>query len=148
MSLSWIDEYVAGVIEVYNSNDVYEIYSNLDMNIIKVDRNDNVLRGNDAVYIRSFYGIEVVYLRDDLPSQYERFVLSHELGHAVLHTEIASAAYNNKLLVKGKLEKQADYFAIKLLDIELDDVGYEGFTSEQVAKELCVNEESLNYITK
>ncbi len=146
MSLSWIDEYVDGVIENYNSNDVYEIYSNLDMNIIKVDRNDNVLRGNDAVYIRSFYGIEVVYLRDDLPSKYERFVLSHELGHAILHTEIASAAYNNKLIVKGKLEKQADYFAIKLLDIELDDVGYEGFTSEQLAKDLCVSEVSLEYI--
>ncbi len=146
MSLSWIDEYVAGVIENYNSNDVYEIYGNLDIRIIKVDKNDNVLKGNDAIYIRSFYGIEVVYLRDDLPSQYERFVLSHELGHAILHTEIASAAYSNKLIVKGKLEKQADYFAIKLLDIELDDVGYEGFTSEQLAKDLCVSEGSLEYM--
>lgn len=146
MSLSWIDEYVAGVIENYNSNDVYEIFNNLDIHIIKVDKNDNVLKENDAIYIRSFYGIEVVYLRDDLPSQYERFVLSHELGHAILHTEIASAAYNNKLIIKGKLEKQADYFAIKLLDIELDDVYYEGLTTEQVSRDLCVSEESLEYI--
>jgi Zn-dependent peptidase ImmA (M78 family) len=88
----------------------------------------------------------VVYLRDDLPCQYEKFVLCHELGHAILHTEIPSAAYNNKLIVKGKLEKQADYFAIKLLDIKLDNVGYEGLTTEQIAKELCIAEESLNYV--
>lgn len=146
MSLSWIDEYVEGVIDHCYSEDIYEIYSNLDIHIIKVDKNDNVLKGNDAIYIRSFYGIEVVYLRDDLPPQYEKFVLSHELGHAILHTEIASAAYSNKLIVKGKLEKQADYFAIKLLDIKLDDVGYEGMTAGQVAGDLCVAEESLVYI--
>lgn len=146
--MKWIDEYVDGVIANYNSNDVYEIYINLDIHIIKVDKNDSVLKRNDAIYIRSFYGIEVVYLRDNLPFQYERFVLSHELGHAILHTEIASAVYSNKLIVKGKLERQADYFAIRLLDIDLDDVGYEGFTSEQISKELCIAEESIFYMNE
>lgn len=145
MSLSWIDDYVDGVIENYDSKDVYEIYDSLDIHIIKVNKNDNVLKENDAIYIRSFYGMEVVYLRDDLPSQYEKFILSHELGHAILHTEISHAAYNNKLIIKGKLEKQADYFAIRLLDIKLDDISYEGLTSEQIAKELCIAEESLSY---
>jgi len=146
MSFSWIDPYVDGVIENYDSNDVYQIYKGLGIHLIRVDRNDSILKGNDAMYIRSFYGMEVVYLRDDLPLQYEKFVLCHELGHAILHTEIPSAAYNNKLVVKGKLEKQADYFAIKLFGIRLDDVSYEGLTTEQIATDLCVTEESLNYV--
>lgn len=73
-------------------------------------------------------------------------MLAHELGHAILHTEIATAAYNNKLLNKGKLEKQADYFALKLLDISIDKDYFEGYTLEQIAKALYVTEASLNYI--
>lgn len=145
MSLSWIDPYVDGVIENYDSNDVYRIYKSLGIHLIRVDKKDNILKGNDAMYIRCLYGLEVVYLRNDLPLPYERFVLCHELGHAILHTEISHAAYNNKFIVKGKLEKQADYFAIKLLDIRLDEVQYEGLTTEQIAKDLCITEESLNY---
>ena len=74
------------------------------------------------LYIRNFLGIEVVFIRDNLHYQYEKFVLAHELGHAVLHVEIGTAAYSNKLINRGKLERQADYFAIKILDIKIDDV--------------------------
>lgn len=148
MGLSWIDEYVDGVIDHCYSEDIYEIYHTLKIGIIKTCKEDLVLQGNEALYIRNYLGAEVVFIRDDLPYKYEQFVLSHELGHAILHTEIASAAYNNKLIVKGKLENQADYFAIKLLDINLDDVYYKGFTNEQIAKDLCVAEESLIYINE
>ena len=55
-----------------------------------------------------------------------------------MHTEIAAAAFNNKLINKGKLERQADYFALRLLDITIDKDYYEGFTIEQIAQELCV----------
>lgn len=145
MSLSWIDEYVDGIIEYCNSRDIFEILSSLGISIYRVCCNDSVLQGNDAMYIRSYFNIEVVFIRDDLPYQYEKFVLSHELGHALLHTEIAAAAYNNKLINKGKLERQADYFALRLLDITIDKDYYEGFTLEQIAHELCVTEECLAY---
>lgn len=59
--------------------------------------------------------------------------------------EIATAAYN-KLTNKGKLERQADYFAINLLGIKIDDVYHYGLTLEQIAKELYVTEDSLNYV--
>lgn len=146
MSLSWIDEYINGVIEYCCSRDIFEIYDSLNINIKEVDKNDLLLRGNDAVYVRNFLGIEAVFIRDDLPLQYEKFVLAHELGHAILHVEIATAAYNNKLTNRGKLERQADYFAIKLLDIKLDDVYHYELTLEQIAKELYVTEDSLNYV--
>ena len=145
MSLTWINEYVDGIIEYCNSRDIFEILSSLGISIYRVCSKDKVLQENDAMYIRSYFNLEVIFIRDDLPYQYEKFVLSHELGHALLHTEIAAAAYNNKLLNKGKLERQADYFALKLLGIVIDEDYYEGFTLEQIAQELCVTEESLTY---
>ncbi|MBU5440230.1 hypothetical protein KQI42_19735 [Tissierella sp. MSJ-40] len=65
-----------------------------------------------------------------------------------MHIELSSAAYNNKLIVKGKLEYQADYFDLKLLDTRLNDVYHSDLTIEQIAKDLYVTEESLIYIYK
>lgn len=79
MNISWIDEYINGVTEYCCSRDIFEIYDSLNINIKKVDKNDLLLRGNDAVYIRNFLGIEAVFIRDDLPYQYEKFVLTHNL---------------------------------------------------------------------
>ncbi|WP_158220123.1 ImmA/IrrE family metallo-endopeptidase [Tissierella sp. P1] len=77
------------------------------------------MQGNDALYIRSYFGLEVVFIRDDLPYKYEKFILAHELGHAILNAEVNKAAYNSKLINKSKLEKQSDYFALRLLDISI-----------------------------
>lgn len=146
MSLSWIDEYVSGVIDYCNSRDIFEIYNTLDINIKKIDKDDLILQGDEALYIRNYSGVEIVFIRDDLPYKYEKFVLSHELGHAILHTEIAQAAYNKKLTNKGKLEKQATYFALRLLDIRLDNVYHYELTKKQIAQGLFVTEDSLNYV--
>lgn len=48
--------------------------------------------------------------------------------------EIATAAYSNNLTNKGKLERQADYFAIKLLDIKIDGVFHYELTLEQIVR--------------
>ena len=135
MDLTWIDEYVFGVIDYCYSKDIFEIYNTLNINIKRIDKDDYLLQGNEALYIRNHFCLETVFIRDDLPYKYEKFILAHELGHALLHTEIAKAAYNSKLINKGKLEKQADYFALKLLDIKIDEDLYEGYTLEQLAQQ-------------
>lgn len=144
-SFSWIDEYVIGAVDLCLSNNIYEIYEFLNISIVKLDKKDTLLCGYEAIYFRNHFGIEVVFIRDDLPYQYEKFILAHELGHALLHTEIAKAAYNKNLINKGKLEKQADYFAIKLLDITIDEFYCGDYTYSQLASELYVTEESLKY---
>lgn len=147
MSLSWLDEYVTGIIDYCNSANITEIYDTLNIKIKKIDKDNPILRGNEAIYIRCYLDNEIVFIRDDLPSEYEKFVLAHELGHAILHTEINLAAYNSNLLVKGKYERQANYFALKLLNIELNNIDYEGYTIEQIARALYVSEDSLKHIT-
>lgn len=145
MGLSWINEYVDGVIEHCYSKDIYEIYNTLEIGIIRTDKKDFILQGNEALYIRNYLGSEVVFIRDNLPYKYEKFVLSHELGHALLHVETLAAAYNNQLINRGKLERQADYFALKLLNISIEKDCYEGLSFNQLARELYVTESSLQY---
>lgn len=142
-NFNWIDEYVTGLIEYCNSKDIYEIYNTLNIEILKIDKDNPTLQGNEALYIRNYFGIEVVLIRNDLPYQYEKFVLAHELGHALLHTETCSAAFKRNLINKGKLERQANYFALKLLNIEINHVDFEGYTVEQIAKALYISEDSL-----
>jgi len=147
MCLSWIDECIVEIIERSNSNDIFDIYSTFNINIIKANKDNLILKGNEALYIRNYFDTEVVFIRDDLHFQYEKFILAHELGHALLHTDIYVATFNKDLLNKSKLERQANYFALKLLNIELDSTEYEGYTIEQIAKALCISEESLLTLT-
>ncbi|NBI07219.1 ImmA/IrrE family metallo-endopeptidase [Senegalia massiliensis] len=143
MGLRWINEYIYGLIEHCKSSDIYEIYNALNINIKKIPKHSLMIEDNEALYMRDYFNQETVFIKDNLDFQYEKFVLAHELGHAILHTEIYQAAYNKNLINKGKLEKQADYFALKLLNIEIDSIDYEGYTIEQISKSLHVSEKSL-----
>lgn len=116
----WIDECVFGLTEYYRTNNIYELYINLDIDIVRLPKENIILRDKEAVYYRDYQGREAVYIREGLEDQYEKFVLSHELGHALLHTDILQAAYSKSFINKGKLEKEAHYFAVKLLDISID----------------------------
>jgi Zn-dependent peptidase ImmA (M78 family) len=145
MNYSWIDEYVDGIIEYCNSRDIYEIYDFLDIKIIKLQNDNILLHNSDALYHRNYFDEEVVFIRNDLPYQYEKFVLAHELGHALLHTETCSAAFKRNLINKGKLERQANYFALKLLNIEIHDTEHEGYTLEQIARTLYIPKECLQH---
>lgn len=143
----WIDNCVSGLTECYGTNNIYELYDNLLIDIVRLPVDNIILRDKEAVYYRDFEGREVVYIREGLLVPYERYVLSHELGHAILHTDIHQATYTQDMLNKGKLEKQAHYFAVKLLDISIDPVEYTGLSLEQVAGALYVVEDCLEYVT-
>ena len=145
---SWIDECIVGILEFHDDRNIYEIYEALNITIVKLPRNNILLQGKEAMYHRNFFGCEVVYIRDDLDFEYEKFILAHELGHAILHIEIYEAAFNKDFINTGKLEKQAHYFAVKILDITLDPIEFEGMTKEQIANYLHIAEDSLAYVTE
>lgn len=141
----WIDEIIDGLVEEVGSNNIDDIINYLGIKIIKDDKNNILLKNSDAFYIRSDQGIETILIRDDLPDVFERYVIAHEIGHAILHVDIADAAYN-KFTIKNKLEKEADYFAVKLLDIKLDKTELEGLTKDQIAGLLQIKVDSLDFL--
>lgn len=146
MSLSWIDKYVKGIFDYCHTENVYEICRTLGIGVIKIDKNSLILRGSDAIYIRDYFNSEIIFIRDDLNFKYERFAIAHELGHAVLHTEVAKVTYSNRLPNNGKKERQANYFAYRLLGIKVDGSLYHrGLSFEQIIQSLYVADSGLEY---
>lgn len=130
-----IDEVITGVKDIHCTDNIYELYNALEIFIRYLDKDNILLKGNDAIYHRSYLNQEIIFIRNDLHHKYEEFILAHELGHALLHTCLKTSEFN-PLVNKSKLEKQANYFAVKILDIELDSIALEGFTIDQIASTL------------
>lgn len=128
----WINNIVDGILDTYNTNSPYQLCRDFNIYIEKVEPNSVMLFDLNSVYYRNYYGNEVIFIRDDLYGREEDFILRHEIGHALLHTDINCSKYTNL----GKLERQADYFALALTGIKLDIFAMEGMTLKQIAS--CV----------
>ncbi len=143
---AWIDDIIGGLYEYYNTNNIYELCDILNIQIKRIDSNNILLRGNDSIYIRDYFNCEVIFIRNDLNMESEKFILFHELGHALLHTDIFKAAFNRNFINKNKLEKQANYFAFKMLNVEFDEIELDGMSLEQISKCIGVPYESLSQL--
>lgn len=143
MIKNWIDEIVYGLIDEVGGNNVYDIISHLGIKIIKDNEKQNsLLKKCDGIYLRNFFGSEIIIIKDNLEN--EQFVLAHELGHAMLHVNY-DFFMNNPLSLNNKKEKEADYFATKLLysSFQIEE-GIE--TKEQLANYLMIEESCVDYI--
>ena len=135
--MTWIKEIVEGMIEVYETRDVYELIDILEIMLIR-----KKLPGNKkGRFFRDIFKNEFIFISDDLSIEEEKIVIAHELGHLILHTNLSTSYYtSNNLQVKSKLEVQANKFAAELLipdDVEI----YEGMTTKELACYLKVSEE-------
>lgn len=117
---NWINNILEGIRDTYDTDNIYELYDFLNIRIIKLEPNNILLGGNESLYNRDYFEMELVFIRNDLNLNHEKFILSHELGHALLHTHIYEAAFNKDLINVGKLERQANYFAFKFLNIDFN----------------------------
>ena len=139
--MKWIDDIVTGLIDSVGSNNLDDILSELKIHKFIVSPDNSLLQGNQAVYQR-IGDFECIYISDDVLNK--DFVIAHEIGHAILHVDEMMMFYN-PLLNKGKLEREADYFASKLLysNLEIED-GIE--TYKQLADKLGIKEDFIKYI--
>lgn len=144
--MDWIDNIIVGLTETYSTYNIYELYELLDIQIIKLDKDNILLQGNDGFYQRNYFNKEMVSIKEDLDYQYEKFVLAHELRHAILHTKTLTAAFNINLINSGKIERQATYFALKLLDIRLDPVELDGLNIDQISNLLHIPKDCLLFV--
>lgn len=109
--MEWVKNIVQGLIETYETRNIYDLIDSLDITIIRKE----LQNGLKAKFFRDIFGNEFIYLSSNINEIEERFVLAHEVGHAILHTDISVEYYYNSFVNIGKLEKQADYFAVELL---------------------------------
>lgn len=146
MFMRWIDDIILGLTDIYDTRDIYELLDFLKIKVIKLDKNNILLQNNESLYHRYYFENEIIFIKTDLPINYEKFLLSHELAHAILHTSILSSALNNTLINTGKLEKEANYFAFKLGNLRLDEFELINLTIEQIASSLELPYEPLKQL--
>lgn len=133
--MEWIDEIILGLLDTYATSCPYELCTVLGIRLIKTEPSRIILLGNESTYIREYLGHETIFLRNTLTEKEELFFIRHELGHAILHPNLKNS-YNKFLLNKHKLEKEANYFAFKLSNVDYDKTELEDMTLEQIAS--CV----------
>jgi Zn-dependent peptidase ImmA (M78 family) len=109
--MSWIKDVVDKLHNKYNSNDPFKLASMMD---IHVDL------WNLHVEINGFYKYDkrnkYIVINSNLCDEMQRFVCSHELGHAVLHPRANTPFLREKTLFSiDKIEVEANTFAVELL---------------------------------
>lgn len=137
-----INNIINGLVEEVGSRNIYDIISHLGIEIIKDNEKQNpLLKKCDGIYIRNLLENEVIIIKDNLLN--EEYILAHELAHAILHVDYDFFTLN-PLSLNSKKEKEADYFATRLLysDIEIED-GIE--TYKQLADYLGIKEDNIKY---
>lgn len=97
--------------------------------------------------------IKCIVVNDNLPDVIMRFILAHELGHAVLHTKKCKQFTDNGLFDdRSCMEKEANLFAAELLFGNSDELikrmKYSELSMFQLAAEYCVPYELLAYKLK
>lgn len=139
----YIDNTVRGIIEEVGINNLQDILSHLGIHLIRDNVAQNPLLNRcEGLYIRDFNGKELIIVKEDLPN--ENFIIAHELGHALLHTEYDTLLHN-KHVIPGKVEKEANYFATRLLykDKPIEDWVE---TKEDIAKSFMISEDCVKYL--
>ena len=84
---------------------------------------------------------KVIFINSVLSEIERRFVLTHEIGHAVLHPKSSCYFINERNYVsKIKSEYEANMFAAEFLidDLVIDHVNLEGLSLEQLARSYYV----------
>lgn len=99
------------LIRRYYSSCPYEIAGSLRIHV----RFDELPKSVRGFYSKTL-GQRFIVISNDLPSEWQRFVCAHELGHAVLHPGTNHYFLTTQpLLVPGKYEREANRFACDLL---------------------------------
>ena len=120
---------VEQTVHKYGTRSPYELAER--MGIIVQKNNLGAIRG----YYFKKYRIKQIILHNDLSESDERFVLAHEIGHAVLHEDVNTPfLMGNTLFSKNKFEREANLFAIELLVPDETIIENPDLTLEQLAR--------------
>ncbi len=85
-----------------------------------------------------------IFLNEDLSEHDRNLVMSHELGHAIMHRKLNCYFIRNKtLLLDSKIEKEANLFASVLLIPDDIIIQHKDLTTAQLSRLLGYEEEII-----
>lgn len=133
----YIEDIVTGLKESANSNRLKDIIDYLGINVISVDSIDK----RYGFYLKG--SKESIFISRECDERLRDFVLAHELGHAILHDEVLTS-FSIMQSTKTRIELEADYFAMYLLDIKIErDLDY---TEEEYSQLYGVHKDIIKYL--
>lgn len=105
-----IRDIVESTIHKYHTRDPYELAEQLHICISRHDLGE--IRG----YYLKKYRIKQIILNNNLSRHEEKFVLSHEIGHSILHPDVSTPFLTKHTFFSvNQLEIEANKFAVELL---------------------------------
>lgn len=129
---------VERTVNKYHTRSPYELADCMGITIQKCAL--GTIRG---YYLKKFR-IKQIILNCDLTESEERFVLAHELGHAIMHENLNTPFLLEKTLFsKNKFEREANTFAVELLVPDSTIEENPDLTIEQLARLTGYNRELL-----
>ncbi len=135
-----IPKLVSSLIKKYNTRDPYVLAQYLDIEIIEY--NLSTAYGMYKLVNRNKF----IFLNSKLDEITKRFVLSHELGHAILHRTSPGFYFKNHTLMKTSIyEIEANTFAAELIisDNEFKEFLNYGYSISQLASCFNVTEDLI-----
>lgn len=136
-----IKKHVSIVKKKTKTDDVFELVDYFNINVIETDLGSATLGMYRYIKRNKF-----IFINNDLEHYQKKFVLAHELGHAILHSDLNCFFLEKKTLyLKNKFEIEANKFAVELLVSDDDLKELEGYTIEQMSAILNIPSDLLKY---
>lgn len=136
-----IKERVSIIIKKAKTDDVFELVDYFNIQTIDIDLGSSTLGMYKCIKRNKF-----IFLNTNLEYNQRKFVLAHELGHAILHSNLNCFFLEKKTLhLKSKFEIEANKFAVELLVKDEDLKELEGYTIEQSSAALNIPADLLKY---
>ena len=137
---------VSNLKKKFKTTNIFELIDFLNIEVIETDLESKTL----GMY-RTIKRNKFIFLNNNLDYIEKKFILAHELGHAVLHSSVnCFFLENNSFFVKNKIEKEANQFSAELLidDVELKNLLCSSYTTAQIAALMEVPESLILYKLK
>ena len=122
-----IKETVSKLVKKHKTRDPYKLLESLGIKLQMAS-----LKNINGFYIK-YRNVKTIVINSNIEEDYQRFVLAHELGHAILHPNENIQCLRENVFCKTMVfEVQANKFAPELL-IEDDILEYKEYSLSQIA---------------
>ncbi|SMC17315.1 protein of unknown function [Clostridium acidisoli DSM 12555] len=108
----YIHDTILRLVDTYGTNNPFELCDYLNIKVIKSNLGNEI----KGFFQRTYNNYELIHIHNGLNDSESKYICAHELGHAILHTDLSIGFFiENKLQIKDRYEAEADRFAAILL---------------------------------
>lgn len=137
---------VRNLVRKYHTRNPYKLATKLGIQVHECFLSQNMPKG----FFKKILGKKFIVVNlSKINNEYDKdFVLAHELGHALLHSDDTTFfLHDHTFCNRGKFETQANKFAAELLidEEDIDKYLLEHLSLEQLSCYFCVPKELVRY---